>query len=62
MGNEFGEECTICRKGCKANQFNITNELDIAKAIDNLENCEYETVGFGPEHLYRMQIIEEVII
>jgi hypothetical protein len=51
MGRQKGFECCVCRKGCNAYTFNILHGKTAEEAIRNYENGDYETVGFGEDHL-----------
>lgn len=53
IGRQKGFECCVCGKGCNAYTFNIIHadslkDAEIAYACD-----DYETWGFGSDHLAR---------
>lgn len=51
MGRQKGFECCVCGKGCNAYTFNILHGNTAEEAIMNYENGDYETWGFGEDHL-----------
>jgi hypothetical protein len=53
IGRERGFECCVCRKGCNAYCFNILHGISLDEAKTAYEKGDYETWGFGPDHLWR---------
>ena len=51
MGRQKGFECCVCGKGCNAYTFNILHGKTYDEAIENYYNDDYETWGFGADHL-----------
>lgn len=51
MGRQKGFECCVCGKGCNAYTFNILHGGTAQEAIRNYERGDYETWGFGEDHL-----------
>ena len=51
MGKQNGFECCICGKGHNAYTFNILHGKDEEECLANYANDDYETWGFGVEHL-----------
>lgn len=51
MGRQKGFECCVCGKGCNAYTFNILHGETYDEAIENYYNDDYETWGFGLDHL-----------
>ncbi|MNW42243.1 hypothetical protein D3C74_293960 [compost metagenome] len=53
MGRQDGFECVVCGKGEKCFTFNLfDNEAEYAKG-------NYETLGFGRNHLNYVKLIQE---
>lgn len=51
MGRQKGFECCVCGKGCNAYTFNILHGDTAKEAIKNYERGDYETWGYGEDHL-----------
>ena len=51
MGRQNGFECCVCGKGCNAYTFNILHGDNYEDAIKNYQRDDYETWGFGADHL-----------
>lgn len=51
MGRQEGFECSVCEKGCNAYTFNILHGSNLQEALSNYDKGDYETIGFGKEHL-----------
>lgn len=51
MGRQEGFECSICQKGNNAYTFNILHGKTKEDAVENYKIGDYETIGFGAEHL-----------
>ena len=49
IGTEGGFECCVCGKGCKAHCFNIYHDS---------EGYDYETWGYGNNHLPKIEAID----
>lgn len=56
MGRQKGFECCVCGKGCNAFTFNVFH----ADTIEDINDQDYETWGYGPSHINEaVQLIEE---
>lgn len=51
MGRQKGFECCVCGKGCNAFTFNVLHGTTYNEAVKNYGNDDYETWGFGREHI-----------
>lgn len=51
IGRQEGFECSVCGKGCNAYTFNILHGDTLDEALKNYVAGDYETIGFGREHL-----------
>ena len=51
VGRERGFECCVCRKGSNAYCFNILHGRTKKEALAAYKRGDYETWGFGPDHL-----------
>ena len=51
MGRQKGFECCVCGNGCNAYTFNILHGKTATEAIENYKKGDYETFGFGENHL-----------
>ena len=61
MGRQKGFECCVCGKGCNAYTFNILHGNTPKEAIANYENGDYETYGFGEDHLGNVKFMAFVL-
>ena len=51
MGRQAGFECCVCGKGCNAFTFNILHGKTYDDAVNNYNRGDYETWGFGRNHI-----------
>jgi len=51
MGRQKGFECIVCGAGENCHTFNIYNNPD------DVNDCNYETWGFGTQHLSSLKYI-----
>lgn len=54
MGHQKGFECCICGKGCNCKTFNILHSDDIQEGLRLKDNGDYETFGYGNEHMPKL--------
>ena len=51
MGHQKYFECCICGKGNNCKTFNILHGDTIEEGLANKDNGDYETFGYGNEHM-----------
>ncbi len=55
MGCQKDFECCICGKGHNVKTFNILHGDTIQEGLKNIDNDNYETFGYGNEHLPELE-------
>lgn len=61
IGRQKGFECCVCGKGCNAFTFNILHGDTYAEAVENYKNQDYETWGYGRNHIEQSVLLKEYI-
>lgn len=51
IGRQAGFECSVCGKVCNAFTFNILYGKTYKEAVSNYNRGDYETLGFGRNHI-----------
>lgn len=54
MGRQKGFECSVCGQGGNCFTFNIFD------SVEQYENMQYETWGFGRDHLNHVELVGRV--
>lgn len=61
IGRQQGFECCVCGNGCNAFTFNILHGETYTEAINNYNNYDYETWGYGRQHIEEAVQLKEYI-